>query len=258
MTDQPRPTFRVELLVLGERVTVEAPQPEGPLRLDDALPFFREIDDQAVTLAVRRTEEGGRTISCRKGCSACCRVQPVPVTPPEAYALLRLVEALPEPRRDEIRRRFADRVERLRQAGLMAPYLHREGVTMAEQAREVTGRYIALGLACPFLEDDACGIYADRPFVCRQYLVTSPPELCRDPLNNPVEVVPMPVAAAGAALRAAEQALGRPQFTVPLALALEYAAEHRDELERAFPAQELLRGWLAALLGRTPRENADS
>jgi hypothetical protein len=33
-------------------------------------------------------------------------------------------------------------------------------------------------VACPFLEDEACSIHADRPLSCREYLVTSPPELC--------------------------------------------------------------------------------
>lgn len=38
--------------------------------------------------------------------------------------------------------------------------------------------YFAAGVACPFLEDEACSIHADRPLVCREYLVTSPPDLC--------------------------------------------------------------------------------
>ena len=100
-------------------------------------------------------------------------------------------------------------------------------------------QYFRLGLVCPFLEDDACGIYEDRPFVCRQYLVTSAAELCRDPFTNPVEVIAMPVAAASAMLRTATTHLGAPQFTVPLTLALEYATAHRTELEQTFASRDL-------------------
>jgi hypothetical protein len=89
------------------------------------------------------------------------------------------------------------------------------------------------------LEDDACSIYADRPFVCRQYLVTSPVELCSNPFDNPVETIPMPIAPATAMLQTAEQSLGRRQYTMPLILALDYADAHRSELEKTFPAQEL-------------------
>jgi Fe-S-cluster containining protein len=178
-------------------------------------------------------------VSCRKGCPACCRAQPVPVTPPEAYALWRLVEDLPEPRREEIRARFANRVQRLRDAGLADGFLKRTGSLTKEQARDAAQRYFRLGLVGPFLEDDACGIYEERPFVCRQYLVTSPAELCRDPFNNPVEVIPMPIAAAGAMLRTATDLLGTPQFTVPLTLALEYAETHRAELEQTFASRDV-------------------
>jgi Fe-S-cluster containining protein len=249
-TPQPRPTFRLELRVLGERITVEGPRPEAPVRLDEVLPLLREIDDRAVDVAVRRTEASGESVSCRKGCSACCRAQPVPVTPAEAYALWRLVEALPEPRRAETRERFADRVRRLRAAGLAAPFLYRDPELTPEQARATAQSYFRLGLVCPFLEDDACGIYPDRPFVCRQYLVTSPAELCRDPFTNPVRPIPLPIAAAGAALQTAEEMLGTPQHTVPLVLALEYAQAHRAELERTYDASTLYPRAVRALVSR--------
>jgi Fe-S-cluster containining protein len=238
-TPGPRRTVRLELRVLGEPVAVEAPQPPERVRLDEVLPFLRELDDRVIGVAVRRDEAGGQTVSCRKGCSACCRAQPVPVTPAEAYALLRLVESLPEPRRGEVRRRFADNARHLEEAGLRDPYLSRDPGTTPEQARAIARRYFDLGLVCPFLEDDACGIYADRPFVCRQYLVTTPAALCANPFDNPVRRVPLPLAPASAALRTAGALLGAPQFTVPLALALDYAGARRDELERTYPSQEL-------------------
>jgi hypothetical protein len=120
MSDSPeqQPTVRLRLKILGEPVAVEAPAPPEYARLDEVLPLMRKIDDHAIGVAVQRTEAAGKTVSCSKGCAACCR-QPVPVTPPEAYALLRLVENLPEPRRTDVRARFADRARRLarRRAG---------------------------------------------------------------------------------------------------------------------------------------------
>ena len=237
----------VRYRVLGEVVETTAPLPRRPLRPDELLPLLWEIDNTVVDRAIADSEANGKPISCCRGCSACCRAQPVPVTPAEAFALSRLVEGLPEPRRSEVRERFADRAGRLHAAGLADVFLHRDPNITREQARDVARHYFALGLVCPFLEDDACGIYADRPLVCRQYLVTSPAELCRDPLSNRVEVLPMPIAAAGALLEASSQAIGRDQFTIPLALALEYVEGHRAELERTFEPEGLLRGCMAAL-----------
>lgn len=239
---------RVALRVLGEVVEVEASPPEGPVRLDEALPFCRALEDRVIDVAVRKAQAEGATISCCKGCAACCKAQPVPVTPPEALALARLVEALPEPRRSDVRQRFAERVARLRAAGLVDAFLQRQAGLTKDEARAIAQRYFHLRLACPFLDNDSCSIYAERPFVCRQYLVTSPAALCADPFNNPVEPLPLPIAAAGATLQAAEKMTGSPQFTVPLALALEYAQAHRQELERTFDAQDVYQSWLQALV----------
>jgi len=239
----------VRFRVLGETLETTVPLPRRELRPDELLPLLQEIDNVVVDRTVAQSEAAGKPISCCRGCSACCRAQPVPVTPAEAYALSRLVESLPEPRRGEVRARFADRAARLFAAGLAEVFLDRDPNISGAAARDVARRYFALGLVCPFLEDDACGIYADRPLVCRQYLVTSPAELCRDPLTNPVEVLPMPIAAAGALLEASTHALGHDQFTIPLTLALEYVEQHRAELERTFDPDMLLGRCIAALSG---------
>jgi Fe-S-cluster containining protein len=237
----------VRFRVLGETHEATAPVPRRPIRPDELLPLLQTIDNLVVDRAIAHSEAAGKPISCCRGCSACCRAQPVPVTPAEAYALWRLVEKLPEPRRGEIKSRFADRASRLHAEGLAQVYLDRDPNLTSEAARTVARQYFSLGLVCPFLEDDACGIYESRPLVCRQYLVTSPAELCRDPLSNLVEVLPMPIAAAGALLQASSQTLGRDQFTIPLTLALEYAEQNREELERTFEPDVLLGRCIAAL-----------
>ena len=239
--------FRIEMQLFAEPLFLEGPILNGPIRIDEALPFFRRLDDAAIGRAVGQVEKLGESVSCQKGCSACCRAQPVPVTPPEAHALQLLVESLPEPRRTEILGRFIDRVRRLEEAGLRETFLNRDPSMTREAARENAMRYFRLGLICPFLEDDACGIYEHRPFVCRQYLVTSPAELCSDPFANPVKPVPMPLRFASATLSTGESLLGFPQYTVPLTLALEYAEQHRGTLEKTFDAEAVYGGIASAL-----------
>jgi len=240
-------TLRVELKVLDRSLVVEDHVPVGAVRPDELLPFMYHGDNVVIGAAIARSEAEGKHVSCKKGCSACCRAQPVPVTPAEAHAIARLVEALPEPRKTEVRARFADRVERLKSAGLFDVMIRDLPVRDKEQARAIARDYFALGLVCPFLDDDACSIHRERPFVCRQYLVTSPAELCANPLANPVDVVPIPVKPASAMLAAAEPVVGRPQLTVPLVVALDYDARHRGELERTGDAELILRRWLAEL-----------
>lgn len=225
--------LRVIISVNGRPVRIEARVPTRPVRLDELLPVLRDIDDRVIDAAVATTAEGER-VSCTKGCSACCRRQPIPVTPPEAFALARLVEQLPEPKRTRVREAFTTIARRLRELGLYDVYMHRDPAMSRDDAKAVARRYLALALACPFLEDDACSIYADRPFVCRQYLVTSAPALCDAPLENPVKTVAMPARFASAMLEVGEALSGSAQYTVPLVLALDYVQAHRGELERRY------------------------
>jgi Fe-S-cluster containining protein len=238
----------LRLKIEGEAVTVSAPLPESQMRLDQALPLLQQIDNVVVDRAVSKSEAAGRPISCCRGCSACCRAQPVPITPPEAYALSRLVDRLPEPRQTEVRASFADRVQRLQEAGLASVYLDRDPDLSQEEARTVAREYFGLGLVCPFLEEDACGIYQERPFVCRQYLVTSPAILCENPFDNAVDVLPVPIRAATAFLDVTAEKLGGDQYTIPLVLALEYVAQHREGLERTFDSAPLMNRCLEKLL----------
>lgn len=241
-------TARLMLRIAGEAVEVTAPIPAGEMRLDQTLPLLRQIDDLAIEQAARASEARDKKISCCRGCAACCRAQPVPVTPPEAYALWRLVNALPEPRQSEVRARFAEGARQLHAAGLADAYLDRDRNLSPEQARTIARRYFQLGLVCPFLVEDACGIYAQRPFVCRQYLVTSAVKLCENPFDNPVDVLAVPLAAASSLQRVCREKLGADQFTVPLVLALEYAELHRAELERTFESVGLIERCVEALL----------
>ena len=163
---------RVTLEVGAERIPVEMTVPAGPVAVEEVLPILHGLSSLFATRATARTEADGREISCRAGCGACCR-QLVPVAPAEARALARLVEALPEPRRERVRRRFDAALDILEPLGLM------ERLDLNRDDRQVIAReYFAVGVACPFLEDEACSIHADRPLSCREYLVTSPPDLC--------------------------------------------------------------------------------
>jgi len=242
----------VTVQVPGRRVKVSHPAPGGPVRLDQLLPFMYAVDNAVIDVGVGQQRAQGRTVTCRKGCDTCCRAQPVPVTPAETLAIAQLVQAMPPARQARVRARFADGVERLRAAGLHDTQLRDEPTTSPQQALAVVATYFSLGLACPFLEDGACSIHADRPFVCRQYLVTSPATLCADPLNAPVAVVPMPLRPVGSMLQVATAVTGRQQLTVPLMLALVYAERHADELQRTADARQTLASWLDNLSPQGP------
>ena len=236
---------RIHLRSLNDAVDV--PAPPSPARLDQLLPALHILDDRVISAALQRQ---GWPVTCAAGCSACCEVQAVPVTPAEAYAVFLLVEELPEPRRSAVLARFADLEERLDRAGLAEPFLQGRRPLDDGTAQAEARRYISLRLVCPFLEDHNCSIYHQRPFACREYYVTSPAELCSTPFDSPVNVVADAGPGFDANLAAVRSILGPDAFTVPLALALAYVKRNRDVLEATYPGIQVFSAFVTAFVAR--------
>ena len=158
----------------GELITV--PLPSGAVPAFAVLPALRVFVDAQMQRVENESAARGETITCRAGCGACCR-QNVPISDMEARALAALIERMPEDRQARVRARFAEAEARLRDAGIWDRL--KGGVLVKNSAhKELVLDYFLLGIACPFLEDEACSIYADRPLVCREYLVISPAAHC--------------------------------------------------------------------------------
>lgn len=223
----------VELTVLGARVRGQARVPATRTRTSDMLPAFRVVADTVVKLTERSIQQHGGAISCKKGCGACCR-QAVPVAHSEAYRMREFVESLPEPRRSTILARFADAERWLAEAGLFDRLMFPERFSM-EELTPTPMQYFRLGIACPFLEDESCSIYEERPLVCREYLVTSPAEYCASP-DERVAAVCVPLKSSEALARLDGTEGVRFVKRVPLTLALRFAAENTEaEASRTGP-----------------------
>lgn len=219
----PTDTARVHLRFLGAPRSFQLLIPIGNVRPDALLPVARELAEQATQIAV---EEVGGKVSCGPGCGACCS-QYVVITVVEAYRLAQIVAALPEPRQTQIRQRFAEAIERLEHARLLGPAGQRGWLSSESGGVEsAASRYFRLGISCPFLEQDCCSIHAERPLVCREYLVTSAKESCARYLDEPVTMVPF-LGVTRALGRTCRKLLPNTSEGLPLVLALEYS-EGRD------------------------------
>jgi Fe-S-cluster containining protein len=237
----------VTLSIAGEAVPLTMPVPKGPTRPRRLLPVLRMLAEEIVDRGVARAHEEGETITCKAGCGACCR-QLVPISKAEAHQLRALVDAMPEPRRTHVRARFADAKLRLLEGGMRDLV---EG-TLPEQVRKRNGEayaklvraYFVLGIACPFLEDESCSIHADRPVICREYLVVSPVEHC---VSFDAGMKPVPLAGrVSEALFAIEDKDRDDVGFVPLSVALDWAEAH-DDAGRTRPGPQLVGEVLTAL-----------
>lgn len=230
-------TAKVHLHVLGQDRELSFQVGIGARPVTELLRPARELANRISQIAVEHAEAEGKHISCKMGCGACCR-QIVPISGIEAESLSRIVAAMPKERRAEIQRRFAEAIAKLEGAGLLDPGAPkgREALRTTAAAGEslwenASKQYFALKIACPFLENESCGIYEGRPLVCREYHVTTPSEWCGE-LSSRVETVPRPARMGEVLSDTANALLGTKSGMIPLTLALEWASVHAAPLRR--------------------------
>lgn len=229
----------VELGLPEGSVRVEMDVPTGEVPMEGLLPALRTTADALVAFGAALSKRDGRPVSCAKGCGACCR-QVVPIAPAEARRVAALVEEMPEPRRSVVKGRFAEAWKRIEEAGLL-PALEGRGPRAPGGAVEIGLAVFRLGIPCPFLEEESCSIYEERPIACREYLVTSDPALCSAPTPKTIAPVPLPTRVWAAVARE-EQGIPDtdPVPLVPLVLAPRWAAANPEPGARR-PGPELLR-----------------
>ena len=143
-------------------------------------------------------------------------------------SIAELVESFPEPRRSQVKARFEDAKKRLEDAGLLEKLREPER-WYREGFREFGLEYFRQRIPCPFLEDEACSIYPDRPLTCREFLVTTPAEYRQDPGTKPIRSVKLPMSVGPALAKSGirEDESPAPRW-VALVLALEWDATNPD------------------------------
>lgn len=225
------------LQVNGAHMTVSFTVPVGPCAPGALLPDVQRLADQVTTLAEQQAGKAGRAVTCAKGCDACCR-QVVPISPTEARHLHAVVEAQPPERAAVLRERF----ERVRTHML-------QHVPQPDASDDKAARYrFAMAwyrqhMDCPFLEDGACSIYADRPITCREFMVTSPVAGC-EALDRE-QIVPLTRAVSVSSVLALTTAERGQAVWLPLTDALHYVETHPEAApERTGPQ------WVDAFIGR--------
>ena len=182
-------TGRGRLKLDGVPIAISFTVPVGICSPQALLPDAQRLANQVTDHAVAGVVLAGHRISCQKGCGACCR-QMVPVSPVEARYLAALVNRMPPDRQAVVRERFENALELLA-AAKPGEVGHPEQDKKAYRNFGLT--YFRMGVPCPFLEEESCSIHADRPLVCREYLVTTPPAACAALGSGQVRQVPLPV-----------------------------------------------------------------
>jgi Fe-S-cluster containining protein len=238
----PRVVLCLALKVCNQVLEVEIKVPTAPIRAVDLLPILMSFDDAVVGVFEKETVRQGKTISCKKGCGACCR-QLVPISEAEAQYLAELVAEMPPDRRERVVARFRQAREELERRGMRERLMQAVNLTAPDQWRPMVFDYFACGVACPFLEEESCSIHPDRPLICREYTVTSPPERCADPSQQEIHGIAIPIHFSNLVRRFADGEGNSPYRWLPLVLALNWASEESQPMPR-LPGPQILENFL--------------
>lgn len=161
---------------------ISIPVTNDKVPLSSILPGLYRLFDIIIEAESSQALTDDQTITCQKSCGACC-CQLVPLAIPEIFSLQNVVESLPKKRQKVVKTKINDALNKLGREQLLEP------LKRISRKSNLDERFFTLSIPCPFLEDQSCSIYEDRPFMCREYLVTSNKELCKDPYSKEVAVV---------------------------------------------------------------------
>lgn len=245
MSEAAHAVVKFSLKVADRELEASASVPPGPTRVVDLLPVLHGLASAIISVAEAQIAEEGKVISCRAGCGACCR-QIVPISEMEARYLAALVASMSEERRDRVVARFKSAIETFEANGILEKFRVISKYTPDERL-EIAMDYFRAGVPCPFLEEESCSIHPYRPMSCREYLVTSPAENCKDPSAQAIQMVPLAVKPSLALYRFTDGKGEDKWRYLPLVLALEWAAEHRGDAQPELPGPEMLLNFLRRL-----------
>ena len=210
--------------------------PSEPMRLSDLARSVMRLDDEIVTLGLKKHLPVVGPPSCKKGCTACC-FQLVPISIPEAFMFHDLVSAMSETRQEEVLSRFVEAEEMLEELGIDAFSLSNTG---DQSLRQLLVQYSRSGAACAFLENGSCSIYTTRPASCREYLVSSPAENCAKIGEVDVTRIPISIRMAHALSGVASRVLGNDPMLLPLSFAINWAEANEEMGQRRFDGHMLV------------------
>jgi hypothetical protein len=167
----------------------------------------------------------------------------VPLSPPEAFRLMDHVRQWPVEQQERLAMRLGETKSALAAHGIWQRLLdvaESEQLPNDEELAPLNEAYYSLQIPCPFLEEDACSVYEERPSACRELLVTSPPANCDDMASGKVEALPIPLRMGTIlGLVWGELTASVPRM-IPLPLVAEWVERHESERAQKWQGTVLL------------------
>jgi len=207
----------------------------GDARLADIVPAARVICDKITGTATEQIRVQGASIPCHKACPACCSYL-VSLSVPEVLCFGQEIFHKQKYQLNTLRTYLhaARRIIRHRPPNHV-PESSSGSSNNPSELNALANWYAGLNLTCPFLHNNQCTIYEQRPFVCREHFVTGSADGCRRN-SGEAQVIEMPVQMGNVLCRLSEK-LCDTSDAVMMPLALAWCDVNKQLCERTWPAE---------------------
>ena len=203
-----------------------------PITLAEFASELFSFEDKLVQIAAKAAiADGVNSISCKPQCGACCS-QAVPISIPEAFLIYDLVQSLTSEKKAQVLRRFDAISQRLKAENIEAD--QRADESSDDRWSRLLERYFYLGMPCPFLENQSCSIYENRPSICREFLVTTPAKACSQPDIEEVRGIDNVFIMSHCLARLSAILMENEPNLLPLSLCLNWVEENKAWHEKRF------------------------
>lgn len=242
MSNDTTERFEIAINTPAGRLSTAVDVPTAFVPVTAIVPLMRRLGEEAQGLEETRLSGEGATRSCTKGCASCCHML-VPISAPEAYALMNFIRSWPREKQEQLATRLAQAKSLLLSHGLWHRLLDLGESSEPpddDTLEPINREFYALRMACPFLEEEVCSIYEERPSACRELLVTSPAERCQNIMMNEITPIPAPVRISPVLGLLWSELTDSPPRLIPLPIVSDWVERHRRDNERTWQGAHLL------------------
>lgn len=246
--------IELKLDIFGKLLHICIGAENKPVKLSDLIPLARFLSSKIISTTKRHITNNGDTIACRRNCSQCCRYL-VPLAIPEAMRLTEEVTAM-----TQWERKFVDESSLLaaRRILELTPknFLEKLGSSVSEtNSKDVSDWYRRMNLPCPFLVNNLCTIYEQRPIACREQLVIGSASDCKGEGATPAQPVKMPTSILEALAHLTSELEQTTIHTIMLPFAVFWCRENPEYFKHTWLASQLVRRFVNILTTKGRHKN---
>jgi Fe-S-cluster containining protein len=246
-------TGKIQLLVDDTLFEMQLTVQANPVKPHKMLPVFQQVTNLYAEMGIAATKSEGKSISCKKGCTACC-YHMIGLAEFETYHITEIIEGMPEPQQSEVKERIKKALAHFTETGWIERFENCADYSNKESL-EVFLDYFKEGVPCPFLVDEACSIYDDRPLMCREYLVTSPAENCSNPTKENINLVNLPVRPSGNLLELGQKKSLSELNVIPLIMSLKWIETNPNNFPEKTGEEWMTDFFQSITKGKIPKES---